>query len=63
MKQSLLNRAVARATGEPVRHIRRLGFSLLTLAAPDCQDAAEGTDNARPAHSQGADRDVPTPAA
>jgi hypothetical protein len=34
MKPSDLDRAVARATGETVSEIRRMGFSLLVPAAP-----------------------------
>jgi hypothetical protein len=31
MKQSALNQSVARATGESVRRIRQIGFSLLVV--------------------------------
>lgn len=34
MKQADLHRAVARVTGESVRHIARLGFSLLVMPGP-----------------------------
>lgn len=35
MKQSLLERAVARATGEAISTIRRMGFSLFDPTAAD----------------------------
>jgi hypothetical protein len=34
MTQAQLNRAVATATGESVRHIARMGFSLMALPTP-----------------------------
>lgn len=34
MTQTQLNRAVATATGESVRHIAHMGFSLMTLPTP-----------------------------
>ncbi len=40
MKQSVLNHAVARATGEPLRTIRRMGFSLVDPTA-DLNDLDE----------------------
>jgi hypothetical protein len=63
MKQKLLDRAVARATGESVRHIQKMGFVLLTITAQGAEDAAEGAGSARPAHAQTGDQDGPTPAA
>ncbi len=35
MKQCVLDRSVARATGESVRRIRQIGFSLLVVPPPD----------------------------
>ncbi len=35
MKQSVLDRSVARATGESVRRIRQIGFSLLIVPPVD----------------------------
>lgn len=34
MTQAQLNRAVATATGESVRHIARMGFSLIVIPPP-----------------------------
>lgn len=34
VKQADLHRAIARVTGESVRHIARLGFSLLVMPGP-----------------------------
>ncbi len=45
MRQTDLNRAVARATGESVRRIARLGFCLLlvpVLAAPSRLEKSRG---------------------
>jgi hypothetical protein len=35
MKQSVLDRSIARATGESVRRIRQMGFSLLIVPPVD----------------------------
>jgi hypothetical protein len=63
MKQSVLNRAVARATGESVRHIRQMGFVLLTVTAPGAEDDSESTSNASPRCAECGDQDSTTPAA
>jgi hypothetical protein len=63
MKQSVLNRAVARATGESVRHIRQMGFVLLTVTAPGAEDDSESTSSACSGRAERGDQDSATPAA
>jgi hypothetical protein len=63
MKQSVLNRAVARATGESVRHIRQMGFVLLTFTARSAKDDSQSTSNACPRIAERGDQDSSTPTA
>jgi hypothetical protein len=55
VNQSTLYQAVARATGEPIRVIRRLGFSLVSLAA---SGPPEEDEPASAAEQQGNDKPV-----
>jgi hypothetical protein len=63
VKQSALERAVARATGEPVGLIRRLGFTLVIPSVAHPEDEAGPTAapektalRPAPGHGAGTDR-------
>ena len=60
MTQANLDRAVARATGETVTEIRRLGFSLLIPPSPACHREGSGVPPSQRRQHRGR-RAIPTP--
>jgi hypothetical protein len=58
MTQTQLNRAVATATGESVRHIAHMGFSLMALPARPCPHP-KGNARRHPIRSSRRRRGVP----
>jgi len=55
VKQTDLHRAIARVTGESVRHISRLGFSLLVMPGParSCRKKRRHCGSADPSAGRG----------
>lgn len=53
MKQAALDRSVARATGESMRVVRHMGFSLLVPENHDSKDPRRDVETRLPAHRGG----------